>query len=59
MIRCDVSYCRAEGDHPLSKYINLCGMHWFLIMNGIPLLGEMEKQKLEALETERRENDKK
>ena len=34
-VKCDISYCDAEGDNPFTKYINLCGNHWFMIMNRV------------------------
>ena len=32
---CDIKDCEEEGDNSLTSYINLCGLHWFNIMNKV------------------------
>jgi len=49
MPKCDIIDCENEGNNPLTPYINLCGLHWFNIMNRVMRLPEY----LEEIENKR------
>ena len=51
MVKCDVSWCDNEGDHKITKLLNFCGTHWFVLMNGLKLMDhDEEMQRLRAIE---------
>lgn len=53
-MKCDIKGCKEEGNSPLTRYINLCGYHWYMIMNGIMeppyYLQQIEKDRMNEID---------